>query len=163
MAVLTNKAQGEWKEMRVISELLRRGLEVYRTCCDDIGIDCVICHRPNGSPPVYVDVQVKGYNGYQSVVGLYPEKVRAQADRYVVIVAFFFPLFPLADASKHKDDEFYALSKTDVRGLWKPPKSSDWGDLLLNKPQRQAYAHQDLDYLTRWIKGGCIPEEWGHC
>jgi hypothetical protein len=148
--------------MRVMSELLRRGLEVYRTCCDDVGIDCVICHRPEGLSPVYVDVQVKGYNGYSRVVGLYPDKVRAKTGRYIVVLAFFFTA---AEGKKHKPDEFYALSRVDVLRLREEhppdPSSSDWGDLLFNKPERQAYAHQDLDYLTKWIKGGSIPEEWG--
>lgn len=49
---------GKRLEFVAISELLRRGYDVYQTLVDDQGIDCVIRKEISGKPH-YVDVQIK--------------------------------------------------------------------------------------------------------
>lgn len=49
---------GKRQEFVAISELLRRGFDVYLTLVDDLQIDCVVRQVVNGEP-VYLDVQIK--------------------------------------------------------------------------------------------------------
>jgi predicted AAA+ superfamily ATPase len=48
---------GKRQEFIVISELLRRGYDVYQTLVDDQQIDCIV--RKGKQNPVYVDIQIK--------------------------------------------------------------------------------------------------------
>ncbi len=50
---------GKRQEFVAISELLRRGFDVYLTLVDDQGIDCVIRREDPSGHPKYLDVQVK--------------------------------------------------------------------------------------------------------
>ena len=54
----TSKSFGERQEYVVISELLRRGYDVYKTLVDDQGIDCII-RKSIASEPLYIDLQIK--------------------------------------------------------------------------------------------------------
>lgn len=49
---------GKRQEYTAISELLRRGFDVYLTLVDDQGIDCVVRQADHGEPK-YLDVQIK--------------------------------------------------------------------------------------------------------
>jgi len=49
---------GKRQEFAAISELLRRGYDVYQTLVDDQGIDCII-HKVVNGKPVYIDLQIK--------------------------------------------------------------------------------------------------------
>jgi hypothetical protein len=49
---------GKRQEFVAISELLRRGYDVYQTLVDDQGIDCIIRKVVDGRP-VYIDLQIK--------------------------------------------------------------------------------------------------------
>ena len=52
------KSFGERYEYIAISELLKRGYDVYKTLVDDQGIDCIIRKLVN-SKPYYIDLQIK--------------------------------------------------------------------------------------------------------
>lgn len=54
----STKSFGERYEYIAISELLKRGHDVYKTLVDDQGIDCII-RKSNNSKPCYVDLQIK--------------------------------------------------------------------------------------------------------
>ena len=49
---------GKRQEFVAMSELLRRGFDVYMTRVDDQQIDCVV-RLAGDSVPVYVDIQIK--------------------------------------------------------------------------------------------------------
>ncbi len=49
---------GKRQEFVAMSELLKRGHDVYQTLVDDQGIDCVVRKVVNGKP-VYIDLQIK--------------------------------------------------------------------------------------------------------
>jgi hypothetical protein len=49
---------GKRQEYIAVSELLRRGFDVYMTLVDDQQIDCVVRMEVDGRP-IYVDVQIK--------------------------------------------------------------------------------------------------------
>jgi hypothetical protein len=48
---------GKRQEYIAVAELLKRGLDVYMTLVDDQQIDCIV--RFDGSPPRYIDIQIK--------------------------------------------------------------------------------------------------------
>ena len=48
---------GKRQEFVAISELLKRGFDVYLTLVDDQGIDCIV--RLDRDPPTYLDIQIK--------------------------------------------------------------------------------------------------------
>jgi hypothetical protein len=52
------KSFGERYEYVAISELLKRGYDVYKTLVDDQGIDCII-RKTIDSKPYYIDLQIK--------------------------------------------------------------------------------------------------------
>ena len=54
----TSKSFGERHEYLAISELLKKGYDVYKTLVDDQGIDCII-RKSIVSNPVYIDLQIK--------------------------------------------------------------------------------------------------------
>ncbi len=54
----TSKSYGERQEYAAISELLKRGFDVYKTLVDDQQIDCIV-RIDNGLNPKYLDIQIK--------------------------------------------------------------------------------------------------------
>lgn len=58
MSFRSTSSFGKRLEFVAISELLRRGYDVYQTLVDDQGIDCIIRKTIDGAP-YYVDVQIK--------------------------------------------------------------------------------------------------------
>jgi len=140
--------EGKWKELRVISELLRFGLDVYPAAVDDQGIDCVI-RTEHGGRPVYYDVQIKGYRGYNRVIGVNRARVEQQAGKYLLIIAFFH--------DRPKADEMFFLTRRQVLDLkdrdFPGGKDEGWGDLLFNRPDREQFAEQTIDKLKDFLEG----------
>jgi len=138
--------EGRWKELRVISELLRFGLDVYPAAVDDQGIDCVI-RTEHGGPPAYYDVQIKGYRGYNRVIGVDRARVEQQAGKYLLIIAFFH--------DRAKPDEIFFLTQPQVLRLKDnlPPGKDRWGDVAFNKPDRDEFAEQTIDKLKDFLEG----------
>lgn len=50
---------GKRQEYTAVSELLRRGFDVYLTLIDDQGIDCIIREVNDDEEPKYLDIQIK--------------------------------------------------------------------------------------------------------
>ena len=147
---LSRMAEGEWKECRVVAELIRRGVDVYRPCVDDRGIDCVV-RQETDEGVIHVDVQIKGSNGYNRIVGVRRKQVESKDDGYIVIIAYFH--------HGKKPDEFFFLTKGQVLRLkdeaFGEGGDGGWGDLIFNKPERKRFAHQDLNGLAAWLESGC--------
>jgi hypothetical protein len=134
--------EGKWKELRVISDLLKSGLDVYPAAVDDQGIDCVI-RTENGGRVTYYDVQIKGYRGYNRVIGVSRRTVEQQTGAYLLVLAFFHP--------HPKRDEVFFLTRRQVLDLkdrdFGPGGDGKWGDLLFNKQDRESFARQMIEHL----------------
>jgi len=141
--------EGKYKELRVISELIALGFDVYPAAVDDQGIDCVLRVK-RGPCPEYYDVQIKGYKGYNRVVGVTRDDVQKQQDKYLLILAFF-----------HRDgkDEIFFLTREQVLQMKDhalstgADKGKGWGDLPFNKEERSRFANQKIQHLRRFL--GC--------
>ena len=128
---------GKSSELRIASELIRLGIDVYIPCVDDQAIDLVIRKEVNGQP-VYYDVQVKSVKGYNRIVGL--SNIHQKGNNYILIVHY---------RHETKPDEFYYLIKEQIMKHWL--SDSGWGDLVFNNPERQLYASQDLKGLAKYL------------
>ena len=146
MTKLSRLQQGKYKELRVISELLELGLDVYPAAVDDQGIDCVV-RVPHGDQVAYYDVQIKGYRGYNRVVGVYRKALEQQSPNYLLVLAFFH---------ETKPDEVFFLTRDQVLQLkdraFGKGSNGGWGDLLFNKPERQEFAGQTIERLPEFLR-----------
>ncbi len=130
---------GKSSELRVVSELVRLGVDVFLPCVDDKAIDFVI-RQAIGEDIQYFDIQVKSVKGYNRIIGL--GDINAKADNYILVIHY---------RHASKPDEFFYLLGHQILEHWLA--DSGWGDLVFNKPQRQQYASQDLPALARYAQG----------
>lgn len=130
---------GKSSELRVTSELVRRGVDVYFPCVDDKAIDFVI-RQEIGEDIQYFDIQVKSVKGYNRIIGL--GDINAKEDNYILVIHY---------RHDNKPDEFFYLLRNQILEHWLA--DSGWGDLVFNKAQRQQYESQDLYTLARYVQG----------
>lgn len=132
---------GKASELAVAGELVRRGVDVYMPCVDDQAIDLVV-RAQREKEVVFYDVQVKSVAGYNRIVGVRPPAPDRLAN-YLLVIDY---------RHANRPDEFFFL-RGDQITKHTPPNAS-WGDLIFNKPEREAYAQQDMDELARFFNEG---------
>ena len=83
---LSTKRRGMYSEHRVIAELIRLGFDVYTSCVDEIGIDCVI--RINNGKKKYYDIQIKKCedNINIPVASTMVEYLKSEPDNYILLI-----------------------------------------------------------------------------
>jgi len=131
---------GKSSELTVAGELIRHGLDVYLPCVDDQAIDLVI-RADAEEGPRYYDVQVKSVAGYNRIIGV--RSPEHQRGRYVLVVHY---------RHGNRPDEFLYLAADQIRRYHL--KDSTWGDLVLNRAERDQLHAQDLADLARRIGAG---------
>lgn len=120
--------------------LIREGLDVFEPFVDDRAIDLIIREqKPDG--PEFYEVQVKSVKGYNRIVGV--KDVNSFSLNYLVIVHY---------RHDKKDDEIFYLTKPQI--IQHHKSDSTWGDLVLNKAEREIYKNQTLAKLAKIIQGG---------
>ena len=111
---------GKRQEYSVISELLKRGFDVYMTLVDDQGIDCVI--RVNNKR--YLDIQIKARSKGVKNWNLFPQlhsKPRGN---------FYFIFYT------EKDNNFWVIPSKDIKNLGNKMKSGkNIGTISLRIPK----------------------------
>jgi hypothetical protein len=137
---------GKSSELRIASDLLRHGLDVYLPIVDDRGIDMIIRH-PGVHGVQHYDVQVKSVSGYNRIVGL--KNIEAKDNNYILVIHY-----------RHttKQDEFLYLLRKQVLKYHKSEYT--WGDLIFNKQERDIYMTQSLASLAEKIREDkLVPDE----
>lgn len=135
---------GKSSELIVAGWLLRHGLDVYQPLVDDQGVDLVVRQERAGGPEFY-DIQVKSVNGYNRIVGI--RNISRHTERYIVVIHY-------RHDKANKEDEILFLTKKQVEQH--TPKGTEWGDLIINKAEREHYAHQTLEYLAQSIRNDVL-------
>jgi len=145
---LSRLREGKCKEMLVLSRLIALGLDVYPAAVDDQGIDCVL-RVPGGGDPEYWDVQIKGYTGYQRVVGVARKSVEEKSGNYLLLLAF---------VHRERRDEVFFLTKDQILSLkdaaFGRGRDGGWGDIAFNRPQREAFSGQTIEKLSAFLQRG---------
>lgn len=130
--------QGKSGELRVASELIRQGLDVYSPLVDDQAIDLIV-RVPAAGGVRHFDIQIKSVAGYNRVIGV--RLPRERLDEYILILHF---------RHSNRDDEFFYLTGEQAARHHLP--DSPFGDLVFNKPERQAYGAQTLAALAEFLR-----------
>ena len=111
---------GKRQEYSVISELLKRGFDVYMTLVDDQGIDCVI--RINNKR--YLDIQIKARSKGVKNWNLFPQLYFESRDN------FYFIFYT------EKDNNFWIIPSEDIKNLGNKMKSGkNIGTISLRIPK----------------------------
>lgn len=111
---------GKRQEYSVISELLKRGLDVYATLVDDQGIDCVI--RVNNKR--YLDIQIKARSKGAKNWSFFPQLYFKSRDN------FYFIFYT------EKDNNFWIIPSEDIKRLGNKMKSGkNVGTISLRIPK----------------------------
>ena len=111
---------GKRQEYSVISELLKRGFDVYMTLVDDQGIDCVI--RVNNER--YLDIQIKARSKGVKNWNLFPQLYFESRDN------FYFIFYT------EKDNNFWIIPSEDIKNLGNKMKSGkNIGTISLRIPK----------------------------
>lgn len=129
---------GKSSELKVAGELIREGVDIYFPYVDDQAID-LIARSENDVRINYYDIQIKSVKGYNRIVGI--KDIDKKTDHYILIIHY---------RHDNKPDEFFYLTKGQIKEHW--IESSDWGDLVFNKPEREKYSSQDLRDLVEKIR-----------
>jgi len=149
--VLSRQASGKHAELKVASELIGMGLEVYFPFVDASGTDLLVRVERKGKAKHY-DIQVKSVRGYNVPVGLPRSKVEAKGTNFILILAFLH---------KGKQDEFYYLTRDQLLKLL-PPNAEyqsrqyleKWGDIRFGKEERESFKGQNLEGLAQMLTTG---------
>jgi hypothetical protein len=136
---------GKSSELIIAGELIRHGLDVYLPLVDDQAIDMIV-RVPVGDTVKHFDIQVKSVAGYNRVVGL--RDIDQKGNNYILIVHY---------RHANKPDETLYLLKSQVLEYHK--KEYEWGDLILNKSDRDKYLSQSLSVLAERIKNDSLLTE----
>lgn len=132
---------GKSSELIVAAELMRHSLDVYTPAVDDIAIDLIIRVERN-TEVKYYDVQVKSVKADNRIIGV--KAPRSAQQNYFLIICYRHDVPP---------DEIIYLTRSQVSKHLL--SDSEWGDLVINKPEREMYADQNLKHLASSL----TPEE----
>lgn len=123
---------GKRQEYIAVAELLKRHFDVYMTLVDDQQIDCVV--RIPGSPPSYIDLQVKARSKSAKHAGVFSAlEIREPRENFLFlfysepcdtywvmpsldVVSLANKVQSGANAGKYR----IAFANCNVRGVWKP-------------------------------------------
>ena len=128
--------QGKSGELRVASELIRHGLDVYAPLVDDQGIDLIV-RVPTPAGVRHYDLQVKSVQGSNSVIGV--RLPRERLDEFILVLYF-----------RHAERDDFYLTGEQAAKLHR--KDSPFGDLTFNKAQREQFRSQDLPALGEFLR-----------
>lgn len=113
---------GKRQEYSVISELLKRGFDVYMTLVDDQGIDCVI--RVNNKR--YLDIQIKARSRGVKHWNFFPQLHFEPRDN------FYFIFYT------EKDNNFWIIPSKDIKNFGNKMKSGkNVGTISLSLPKTE--------------------------
>jgi hypothetical protein len=133
---------GKSSELIVAGELLRYGLDVYLPLVDDRAIDMIVRQPMLGAVKHY-DIQVKSVSGYNRIIGL--AEVASKSDNYILVIYY---------RHAKKPDECFYLLRHQI--LLHHLAESHWGDVVLNKAEREKYGCQTLKDLSEKIDKNAI-------
>ena len=134
---ISRQASGKHAELKVASELIGLGLEVYFPFVDTSGVDLIVRVERNGKVKHY-DIQVKSVKGYGLPLGLQRRKVEDKCSNFILILAFMH---------KGKQDDFYYLTRDQLLEIL--PRDAKWGDIPFGKKARETYKEQNLEGFAR--------------
>ena len=133
---------GKSSELFIASQLIRYGLDVYQPFVDDLAIDLVVRTEHENGPQFY-EIQVKSVKGYNRILGV--KDTSTFSENYIIVVHY---------RHENKDDEMLYLTKQQIQHHHLI--ESSWGDLVINKPERERYKNQTIDALAKAILEGKI-------
>jgi len=144
---ITAQKSGKYAELRVATELLKKGVPVYFPFVDDEKVDLIV-RISNKTQVVHWDIQVKSSKGYNQIIGIPWSYITSKPSNYLVVVVFIH---------SRKPDEFFFLTVDDLLGLM-PEPVDEWGGLVFNKPEREKYKNQTITNLSRFLAGMALKE-----
>ncbi|MBA7490407.1 hypothetical protein ES702_00945 [subsurface metagenome] len=139
---ISRQKHGKYAELRVATELLKKGIPVYFPFVDDEKVDLVV-RISNKTQADHWDIQVKSAKGYNQIIGVPWSYIASKPPNYLLVAAFIHA---------RKPDEFFFLTVKDLLGLMPYPVSV-WGDLRFNKPEREKYRDQTIANLPKFLVG----------
>lgn len=139
---LSKQASGKHAELKVASELIGLGLEVYFPFVDTSGTDLLVRVEREGTTKHY-DIQVKSVKGHGLALGLPRKRVEAKGSNFIVVLAFLH---------KGRQDEFYYLTRQQLLEFL--PQDTEWGDIPFDKKRRERFKGQDLEGLAQMLTTG---------
>lgn len=139
---LSRQASGKHAELKVASELIGLGLEVYFPFVDTSGTDLLVRVEREGTAKHY-DIQVKSVKGHGLAVGLPRKKVEAKGRNFILILAYLH---------KGKSDEFYYLTRQQLLEFL--PHDAKFGDIPFPKGRREQFKDQSLEGLAEALTTG---------
>ncbi len=127
MANATTMDRVKATKRRVAEEFRRHGLDTYVHLVDAKGR--VVVRTIFRTKDEFWDIQVKSMKGYGRVIGLDYEAI-ASSKSYILVVNYNFD---------DRNEYMYLLQRQTLLHV---TKDKDWGDLWVNKPERQFYYEQ---------------------
>lgn len=139
---ISRQKHGKYAELRVATELLKKGIPVYFPFVDDEKVDLVV-RISNKTQVDHWDIQVKSVKGYNRIIGIPWSYIASKPPNYLLVVAFIHSRRP---------DEFFFLTVKNLLGLMPDPVTV-WGDLRFNKPEREKCRDQTITNLPKFLVG----------
>lgn len=139
---VSRQASGKHAELKVASELIGLGLEVFFPFVDISGTDLLVRLEREGKAEHY-DIQVKSVKGHGLALGLPSKKVEAKGNNFILVLVFLH---------EAKQDEFYYLTREQLLEIL--PTDAKWGDIPFGKDRREQFKGQDLKGLIQMLTSG---------
>jgi len=140
---LSRQSSGKHAELKVASELIGMGLEVYFPFVDASGTDLLV-RVERESRAKHYDIQVKSVKGHGLALGLPRKKVEAKGSNFILVLAFLH---------KDRQDEFYYLTREQLLEIL-PQDDEEWGGIPFGKKRREQFKGQNLESLAQMLTAG---------